>query len=166
MGLTYGIDIHGTLAARQPDGRQEPSTLFPLLKPLMKAWVEQGEFVYIISGPTRDVIKAELEDLGLERGVHFNEVISVVDYLRFVAEVPMEERTPGHWWTLPGQEQLWDDAKGKLAQLHNIDIVVDDQIEYAPGMPGYTSFVHVTAELLHPDLDQFQAAAGKLLENG
>jgi len=163
MGLTYGIDIHGTLADKQPDGSQEPSTLFPLLKPLMKAWVEQGEMVYILSGPTREVIKAELEALGLERGVHYNEVISVVDYLRFVAEVSMEERSPGHWWTLPGDEHLWDEAKGKLAELHNIDIVVDDQIEYEAGMPGYTSFVHVKASLLHPDLDQFKAAAGQMI---
>jgi len=157
----YGIDIHGTLAERQPDGTQEPSTLFPLLKPLMRAWVKKGQRVFIVSGPPEFVIKAELEALGLEFDVHYHEIISVVDELK-ERGVPMTETPPGsgHWWC---DEGYWNAAKGRICKDYGIDILIDDQLEYAESMPKDTQFVHVKASLLHPDLDQFKAAAGQMI---
>ena len=158
----YGIDIHGTLAERQPDGTQGPSTLFPLLKPLMKAWVRKSQHVFIVSGPPKDVIEAELKALGLERFHHYHAIISVVDELKEQG-VPLTERPPGsgHWWTETDKE--WNDAKGKICKDYGIDILVDDQLEYADAMPEWTQFVHVTADVLHQDQDQYKTAAAKML---
>ena len=158
----YGIDIHGTLADKQPNGKQEPSTLFPLLEPLMRAWVKKGQRVFIVSGPPEEVIKAELKDLGLEFDVHYHEIISVVDELK-ERGVPMTETPPGsgHWWTDTAEE--WNEAKGRICKDYGIDILIDDQLEYADAMPKGTEFVHVTASLLHPDVDQFKAAAAKMI---
>lgn len=161
MPLTYGIDIHGTLADKQPDGTQEPSTLFPLLEPLMRAWVRTGQRVLIVSGPPREVIEEELEALGLRQDVHYYTIISVVDELRHRG-VPMTEDPPGsnHWWC---DDDDWNAAKGRICAKYGIKILIDDQLEYADAMPEETEFVHVTAGLLHPDLDQFKAAAAKMI---
>ena len=161
MSLTYGIDIHGTLANRDVDGIQKPSTLFPLLKPLMEAWINHGERVIIVSGPPEEGIRKELEALGLFEYIHFDVVLSVVDYLK-AKGVPMTEDPPGsnHWWC---DGDMWSDAKGAMASEYGIDIVVDDQLEYADAMPVDTDFVHVTAEVLHPNEDIVAEEAAKLI---
>lgn len=164
MALTYGIDVHGTLAARQPDGTQGPSTLFPLLEPLMRALRKQGERVFIVSGPPVEVIAQEIKALGLKAGVHYDALISVVDHLRD-RDVDMYEKPPGsnHWWCNDG---MWNGAKGWIAREYGIDVMIDDQIEYEDSMPEGTSFVLVKAEVLHPDVEQLQAAAAKLMGSG
>lgn len=142
MARRYAVDVHGTLAGRGPDG-VVPSPLFPLLRGLMQAWVQQGEDVYVLSGPTEPVIRAELTRLGLEEGVHFHGVLSVVDSLKSRG-VPMWEKPEGsgRWWA---SEEEWDAAKGWIAARHCIDVVVDDTAAYGPAMPAGASFVLVGA---------------------
>jgi hypothetical protein len=161
MGLTYGIDVHGTLAARQLDGTQGPSTLHPLLVPLMKALRERGERVFIVSGPPVEVIAQEVKALGLKAGIHYDALISVVDHLRD-RDVDMTENPPGsnHWWCNDG---MWNGAKGWICREYGIDILIDDQLEYADSCPDTTSFVHVSADVLHPDEDQMKMAAAKMI---
>lgn len=146
--LRYGIDIHGTLAIRKPDGTLGRSTLFPLLEPLMRAWMTKGEMVFIISGPPQEQIEAELYDLGLYRDVHYFEALSMVDNVkRLYPKVKFWEHPdkPNHFWT---DAETWNQIKGRLAQENGIDIVIDDQSEYEPAMPRFTEFVLVQASVL------------------
>jgi len=144
--MRYGIDIHGTLACRREDKSIGPSTLFPLLKPLMAALVTKGERIAIVSGPTISIIEKEVSELGLEKGVHYHRLLSVVDYLK-ESGVEMWEDPPGsgHWWSDP---EVWNNAKGRMAEHYAIDIIIDDQAEYSPAMPDTTEFVLVAADLL------------------
>lgn len=146
MPLTYGIDIHGTLACRKPDKSVGASSLYPLLAPLMMSWVKKGETVYVLSGPPQNVILSELAALGLQQGVHFHQAFSMVDYMRGLG-TEMWENPPGsnHWWA---DKAEWNRAKGLLAKHHGIDIIIDDTVEYGPHMPESTEFVLVVAHLL------------------
>lgn len=139
--LRYAIDVHGTLADRTPDG-VEPSNLFPLLTGLMQAWVRHGSAVYILSGPPTTTILAEIESLGLMRGVHYTDVISMVDWIRTTgAEMWENPEGSGNWWT---HREVWHTAKGLIAKSYAIDVVVDDTAAYQPAMPPTTSFVLVS----------------------
>lgn len=148
MPLAYGIDIHGTLAVRKPDGTLGRSTLFPLLESLMRAWVAQGEVVFILSGPPTAQIEEELDDLGLTKGVHYRRALSMVDNVKnLFPDAPFWEHPdkPNHFWT---DAPTWNAIKGKMARQWAIDIVIDDQAEYVAAMPATTSFVLVHASLL------------------
>ena len=149
MPRSYGIDIHGTLACRRSGGGQGESTLFPLLEPLMRAWMIQGDLVYIVSGPPEPQIQRELAALGLRKGIHFHGVVSVVDFLKNVLHVEMTEipGKPDHWQC---DDPTWYATKGAIAKHYGLDIIIDDQTEYEPAMPEGTSFVHVAASLLEP----------------
>jgi hypothetical protein len=157
MALTYGIDVHGTLAAKDVDGSQLQSSLFPLLRPLMAAWCSQGERVFIVSGPPADVIAREVRDLGLKQGIHYHAIISVVDFLRD-RDVEMYEKPPGsnHWWC---NEGMWWGAKAWISRIYKIDVLIDDLEQYERDLPEGASFVHVTAEVLNPDPDKMREAA-------
>lgn len=145
MPLTYGIDVHGTLAIRQGD-EVASSSLYPLLVPLMRAWIAKGERVLVLSGPPIDIIRKELSRLGLCEGVHYSGILSMVDFLRGRG-TKMWERPPesGHWWV---STEEWNAAKGLMAAEYQIDIVIDDTPGYGPAMPINTQFVLVEASLL------------------
>lgn len=141
--MRYAIDIHGTLAIRS-NGRLVTSEIFQLLAGLMRAWVLKGDEVYVCSGPTRSVIEAELKELGLESGIHFTHIESVVDFLHN-SGVEMYQNPPdsGRWWC---SNEDWNRVKGQIAELRGIDIVVDDTLAYAKAMPSNTQFCLVTPD--------------------
>lgn len=138
---SYAIDVHGTLARRAPGGGVVPSPLFELLTGLMAAWVKQGDQVYVLSGPTKEIIQRELDSLSLREGVHYHEVLSVVEFLRDTG-VPVWENPvgSGHWWA---PEENWDSAKGNIVAKYSINIIVDDTHSYKDAMPPGVSFVLV-----------------------
>lgn len=146
MARTYGIDIHGTLACRRPNKTVGPSTLFPLLAPLMRAWVKKGETVYILSGPPIEVIQAEVLSLGLIKGEHYHSALSVVDFLKEHG-TPMWEDPVGsnHWWA---DKTDWNATKGRMAVEYGIDVIIDDEPDYSGAMPESTEFVLVSTSLL------------------
>jgi len=151
MPLTYGIDVHGTLACRDKSRRLHRSNLAQLLVPLMKALRRQRAKVYIVSGPPKKAVEDELRSLGIESHTHFDGIVSVVDFLKSRG-FEMEERPvgSGNWWTT---EPVWNAAKGWICDAYDIDIMIDNQPEYKRAMPGRTEFVLVHAELLEEDDD-------------
>jgi|APSaa5957512622_1039677.scaffolds.fasta_scaffold00148_10 hypothetical protein len=146
---TYGIDVHGTLAVRTGEvSGIAPSTLFPLLKPLMAAWMRQGQLVFIVSGPPKEWIERELAVLRLDKNVHYYKVISMVDELPLLfpdAEIWPDPVKEGHFWT---DEETWVRIKGAICEKYGIDILVDDTEDYGWHLPPMVSFVHVKASLL------------------
>ena len=139
MALTYGIDVHGTLANRTPEGGLKPTDRFALLEPLMRAWMKKGETVYIVSGPPTEEIEAEVTSLGLQEGVHYTECLSVVDFLQTRESVPMWQDDRG-WWS---DHVDWNKAKAKIAFQYGIDIIIDDMADYREAMPEATDFILV-----------------------
>lgn len=136
---TYAVDVHGTLAGRGPDGSVVPSPVFTLLRGLMQAWMQQGEKVYILSGPSTAIIRRELDRLGLGAGVHFDGVLSVVDFLKDEGVEMWEDPVgSGRWWAEDGE---WNSAKSRIVARYGITVVVDDTAAYGETMPARTSFV-------------------------
>lgn len=124
--MRVGINVHGVITT-------DPG----LWATYLRRMVLDGYRVYIISGPPMVPLMEELTALGLEKGKHFSQVLSVVDFIKH-SGIEMEERTPGHWWT---DEETWNSAKGKLCEIHEISLVVDDMAAYEKWMPELTTFV-------------------------
>lgn len=128
--MKIAFDIHGTIA-KNPE----------VFKPMMDAYVNSGVEVFIISGPPEEQIRPELIKLGYFESIHFQKdnVISVVDYLRFNTDVPMRQDEKGYWWC---DELYWWDSKGILCEKFEIDIIIDNDMRYKKNIPHITTFIH------------------------
>jgi len=120
--MKYAFDFHGVI--------QKYPKLF---KPMMADLLEGGNLVSILSGPPKDQILWELEQAGFERGVHFNHVLSIVDWLHFQkdykdAKFDLTHDDKGRWWT---DDDTWWSSKSKICNEFGIDIMVDDKLEYS-----------------------------------
>lgn len=120
--MKYAIDFHG-VAQKYPK----------LFKPMMADLLTSGNKVTVLSGPKREQIEWELEQAGFERDVHFNHILSVVDWLHYQkdykdAQFDLALDEKGTWWTDPA---TWWSSKAKICQEFGIDIMVDDQEQYS-----------------------------------
>lgn len=123
-----GIDLHGVI-----DDNVEMAKIH------LKNLVRDGNIILIISGPPTDELEAELAGHGLEQGVHYHEVRSVVDHLKSKsAEMWQDEK--GRWWT---HDEIWWGTKGEICEECEVDIMIDDHEEFAVGFPDtvLTSFI-------------------------
>lgn len=123
--MRIAIDVHGTIT-RSPEE----------WKAFLKLLCEDHE-VYILSGPQISKLYERLGQLGLKQDRHYHHALSVVDHLKAWG-VTMEEKTPDHWWC--GDDD-WNNAKGRIAGEHWLDVVIDDMAEYEEAMPFRTMFV-------------------------
>jgi len=82
--------------------------------------------VHIISGPSTEEIKAELDKLGFKKGIHYEGISSVVDYLKY-AEVKMWKDHKDTWWA---NDDDWWGAKAAICEKLDIDIMIDDKDGY------------------------------------
>lgn len=124
--LTIMFDLHG-VANKRPD----------FIKPMMKTFRACGHKVIICSGPTISIILDELNELGYESGHHYDDVISVVDYLAGVRGVKFTYDKRGNPWCEP---KVWFQSKGFIAFDNGVDVVIDDSPEYEEHMPKGTAF--------------------------
>lgn len=120
--MKYAIDFHGA-AQKYPK----------LFKPFMEDLLDCGNVVTILSGPMRSQIEWELAQAGYERGVHFNHILSVVDWLHYQkdyrdAQFQLTKDEHGLWWT---DAATWWSSKAKICQEFGIDILIDDQEQYS-----------------------------------
>jgi len=126
------FDIHGTLDD-DADG---------LLRNIVNELINQSVDpelsieVFIISGPPKDKIEKELEDLGID--CTKVTIISVVDWLQEKG-VKMWKDTKDTWWC---NDSIWWKSKGDICREYEIDQIFDDQIGYKASMPKSTIFVH------------------------
>ena len=124
--LTIMFDLHG-VANRMPE----------LVKPMMKTFKACGHKVIICSGPTTNKILDELYHLGYESGKHYDNVVSVVDYLADVKHIKFEYDEKGDPWT---DDETWFKSKGWIAKSICADIVIDDSKGYKDNMPVNVAF--------------------------
>ena len=120
--MKYAFDFHG-VAQKYPQ----------IFKPMMDELIQLGHIVSILSGPTRHQIEWELQTAGYQRDVHYNHILSVVDWLHYQkqyrdAQFDMWKDEKGTWWTDPA---TWWSSKAKICQEFGIEVMYDDQEEYS-----------------------------------
>jgi len=120
--MIVGIDIHGVLDTYTAD----------VLDFIKRVREENGNnSIYIITGPPEEQAKAELKKLGLKPNVHYDKVISVVDYLRqHLEEHDMWTDKNGHWWCA---DKYWWCSKARICTEYKVDILFDDSEKYLIG---------------------------------
>ena len=120
--MKYAVDFHG-VAQKYPK----------LFKPMMADLIAGGNVVSILSGPPREDIIAELAEAGYEKGVHYNHVLSVVDWLHYQlnyrdAKFELWQNDDKSWQT---DSVTWWSSKSKICKEFGIEIMFDDQDKYA-----------------------------------
>ena len=94
----------------------------------------------ILSGPPEEQIVEELENAGYQYDLHYDTIISVVDWLKS-RDVPMDQYENGNWYC---DDKIWWKSKARICNCHNIDILFDDKLEYKENIKGdMPLFMHV-----------------------
>ena len=119
------FDIHGAL--------DDDKDL--MLRRILK-WAAKEKKAFIISGPPKDLINKELNNLNID--CSNITVISVVDWLK-KSGVYMWQDEKGDWWC---SEEEWWASKGMICREYRIDLIFDDSYRYKKYMPKSTIFVH------------------------
>jgi hypothetical protein len=130
--MRIAFDVHGTI-----------DTSPEVFKPMMKMFMRSGVDVVIFSGPPKEQIYNELVMLDYERGIHFNSIYSVVDYLKCI-EVPMTQDDKGNWWC---DEKPWWKAKGLMCESVKVDMVIDNDFRYQHDIEKHAKFIHWDSRL-------------------
>lgn len=114
--LTISFDLHGTLDASPP-----------LREKCAQLRAVQDNLVFIISGPPRQQIKNELADLGMYEDVHYDNIISVADWVRnrYPDLVWQDER--GRWYA---PDEIWWAAKAVICETWLVDLHIDNEERY------------------------------------
>jgi hypothetical protein len=108
------FDLHGIL-------NKYPEILKPLLEMLSK-----DNVVLVVSGPPEDDILKELSKLGYQHSVHYDNIISVTDYIKEKG-IWMWKDKYGNLWC---DDESWWSSKSEICEDYGIDILFDDSKKY------------------------------------
>ena len=114
--MRIGVDIHGVIDLN-------PN----LSRVILKALIDAGHEIFIISGPPLTEIFDILKNVNLKSVTHYHGIRSIVDFLQ-QRNVKMWLDKKNTWWA---DYKDWWGAKSKICDELNIDIMVDDSVEYA-----------------------------------
>lgn len=114
--MDIAFDLHGVFDTHQH--------LVDLATSLVK---DKDSTVFIISGPPMHKILQELEELGLQRGKHYDIVLSVVDHIRRVYPDYTYQDGRGYW---RAPNLIWNRAKAEICYNEDISLLFDDSPEY------------------------------------
>jgi len=113
MTLRIGLDIHGCINTK-PEFFAE----------LSKLLVENGHECHVITGSyDKEHIHNELKEYGIEY-THF---FSIATH-NSNKGVPITHDSKGRPWM---DKEIWNKTKGEYCRENNIDLMLDDKIEYA-----------------------------------
>ena len=112
--MILGIDLHGVIDHDIKYFKSMLKNTMPFQK------------IYIISGPPKADIEEELSRHGLYLGLHFNKVLSIVDFLK-ERGIKMWTDINGQWWA---SEEDWWSSKAEICEKYNVDIMIDDKERY------------------------------------
>lgn len=123
--MILGIDLHGVID-------NDLKSFKPMLKGL-RLDEKYKVRIYIISGPPKIDIREELINKhNLYQGIHFDRILSVVDFLKGEG-VRMWTDERGRWWSSDGD---WWSSKAKICERYNVDIMIDDRKEFQQYFKG------------------------------
>lgn len=109
-----------------------------LFKPIMVVMKYAGNEIWIVSGPPRNDIGKKLKDAGYISGIHYDKVVSVVDYLKQNYAKTWQDGK-GDWWA---EDSDWWGSKARICEEYEIGVMIDDSVGYAKYFEGkHTKFV-------------------------
>lgn len=117
--MNIGFDLHGTL-----------DKYYNILEPIMRSYMKDDHNVYIISGSEKNELKNELEKIKIKKDIHYNNLISVVNYYRDELKIDgyyKEYKGKQNWYC---EDEIWWKSKAIICEKYNIDILIDDSLEY------------------------------------
>ncbi len=114
MSMKLAYDFHGVLEA-YPE----------ILKEILSSLTMFHE-VIILSGPPMEQIKEELLNSGYKEFVHYDKIISVVDWIKDQG-VEMKLNKQGSWYC---DDEIWWASKAKICVENNIEVLHDDSLKY------------------------------------
>jgi len=118
--MIISFDIHGVI-----------DTYTDIFKKTMLMSRSLGVDVYVLTGPPEKEAKAELDELGLIPGFHYDGIISVVDWLKkTLPSDAMWQDDNGEWWC---DDEDWWNAKAKICVEYDIFTHYDDSVKYLAG---------------------------------
>lgn len=115
--MKIGIDFHGVI---DDDIKLAKAVLTKLMIETLHI------AIYVISGPPKVDMEKYLNGYGFYQEVHFDEVLSIVDFLK-ARDVKMWTDEKGRWWA---SDKDWWSSKAEICEAHNIDIMIDDNERY------------------------------------
>ena len=112
-----------------------------MFKNLMMMFIKSSIEINIISGPSITHIHKELYNMGIFCGVHYDNIYSVVDYVKYETNEPIEQNEQGRYWC---DDTFWWKVKGMICADYNIDVLIDNDAKYNQEgyMPKNTHFIH------------------------
>lgn len=126
--MNIAFDFHGVIE-KYPD----------IMKPFMQS-IRHIMWVIVLSGPPEEQIKKELNDAGYTQGVHYDLIISVVDWIKSQG-IEMNLNKNGSWYC---DDDIWWASKAKICKEKNISILIDDKLEYKEHIKDeFPLFFHV-----------------------
>lgn len=115
--MKLSIDLHGVL-----------DDLPYVIKALTSAIIKDNGEVHILTGSTTKRAVEELKELDLIENIHYTHVQGLPDYLESKGKIPV-----GFNEQFQNNEYLdldWNTAKAQYCSENNIDLHLDDTIEY------------------------------------
>lgn len=123
--IKLGLDVHGCIS-------YDPKFFSALTKLIVNA----GGEIHVLTGPhITDKVKNELKNFNIT----YTHLFSIADYYKNKPEVVMEYDAEGRPWV---SDELWNKAKGQYAAEKDLDLVLDDTLEY--GQYFTTAYAHCT----------------------
>lgn len=130
--MRIAFDVHGVI-----------DTYSEIIYPMIKLLQKMDNEICIVSGPTKSMIKKDLEKLNFHNktGIgNFIHIYSVVDFLQYSGVKTWEDEN-GNTWT---DDQNWWDSKAKICKMQTINVMIDDSEKYRSAF-GLTNckFIHI-----------------------
>jgi len=115
--INIGVDLHGVIDSN-----------IDLFETLSIAVRLHGCKIYIISGPPKEDVEKELENIRVYKDIHYDELFTIVNYLKSIkAKMWLGEKNT--WWA---SDEDWWGAKAAICEHLKIDIMIDNTEMYKP----------------------------------
>ena len=114
-----GIDLHGTLDVDECGFLRFLMYSYKLNNNELEVWIISG-------GKSIRDIEIELDNIGIKKEIHYDKVVSVVEYLKS-KNVKFKYDEKGNPWC---EDYIWWKSKAQMMKEFNIFLLIDDHIKY------------------------------------
>lgn len=114
--MILGLDLHGVIDS-------DPARFIELARDIK----EDGGQVHILTGhPINEKLLKEINSCGFASDL-YDSVFSIQDFLdsKFIKSLGLDEHGRNHY-----PDELWNSAKAKYCEENEIDLHIDNSIEY------------------------------------